>query len=353
VASQPANADPATLLRSLTRNIPGVIYRCALDSDWTMHLIGDEIERITGYPADDFIQNRTRTYASVIHPDDRDLVERDVMAAVEADRTFELEYRVVTASGEERWVLERGCCAPGEARNWLDGIIFDITDRRRYEETARRAEADAAVARELAESRRRIVQAADKARRRIERDLHDGAQQSFVCARLTLRTAQGMIDDDPQTAATMLELTAEHLDRGLHEVRELASGIHPAQLAAGGLGPAVTALQKNVPLPVDVVDELHDRLPSEVETALYFSCAEAIANAVKHSEATAIRVRLGHNDGRAFIEVVDDGKGGASLEQGSGLRGLTDRVAVLSGTVAVESPPGNGTRLLVEIPASG
>jgi signal transduction histidine kinase len=289
----------------------------------------------------------------VIHPDDRERVERDVAEAVDADRPFELEYRVVTASGEERWVLERGCCPQGDPHEWLDGIIFDITERRRFEETARRAEADAAVARELAESRRRIVQAGDKARRRIERDLHDGAQQSFVCARLTLRSAQSLITDDPQTAATLLELTAEHLDRGLEEVRELASGIHPAQLAAGGLGPAITSLQKNVPLPVDLVDELHDRLPTDIETALYFSCAEAIANAVKHSEATAIRVRLGRNAGRAFIEVVDDGKGGASVERGSGLRGLSDRVAVLSGTVAIESPPGNGTRLVVEVPADG
>jgi signal transduction histidine kinase len=164
---------------------------------------------------------------------------------------------------------------------------------------------------------------------------------------------RALIAHDPEAAATLLELTAEHLDRGLHEVRELASGIHPAQLAAGGLGPAVTSLQKHVPLPVEVVDELHDRLPNEVETALYFSCAEAIANAVKHSEATAIKVRLGYNGGRAFLEVVDDGKGGASLEHGSGLRGLSDRVAVLSGTVDVASPPGNGTRLLVEIPANG
>src|SRR3954447_5480340 len=101
--------DPATLLTSLARNIPGAIYRCALDSDWTMFLIGDEIERITGYPASDFVENRRRTYTSLIHPDDRDLVERDVWDSVEAGRQFELEYRVITASGEVRWVLERGC----------------------------------------------------------------------------------------------------------------------------------------------------------------------------------------------------------------------------------------------------
>src|SRR3954466_10712423 len=181
--------DPASLLASLTRNVPGAIYRCNLDSGWTMHLIGDEIERITGYPAADFIENRRRTYMSLVHPRDRRRgereprrVERWVWVAVEADRPYELEYRVRTAAGDYRWVLERGCAVRGHEREWLDGIIFDITDRRRAEERARRAEAEAAVARELGDSRRRMMRAADDARRCIERDLHDGAQQSLVCA---------------------------------------------------------------------------------------------------------------------------------------------------------------------------
>ena len=351
MASQPEIADPAVLLRSLTQNIPGVIYRCALDSDWTMHLIGEEIERITGYPAEDFIQNRERSYASVIHDDDRDRVEREVGEAVVTGQPFELEYRVTCANGDVRWVLERGCQVEGG--DWLDGVIFDITERRQYEEAARRAEAQAAVAREITESRRRIVRAADEARRRIERDLHDGAQQSFVCARLTLREAQVLIDQDPLGAVTLLEMTEEHLERGLNEMRELANGIHPAHLEAGGLSAAVSTLQKRVPLPVDVVDNLGRRLPRDVEAALYFSCAEAIANAVKHAGASAIWVRIGSHDGRAFVEVVDDGKGGAALDGGSGLRGLSDRVAALAGTIAVESPPGDGTRLVVEIPVGG
>ena len=158
--------DPATLLGSLVRNIPGAYYRCAVDPDWTMYLIGEEIERITGYPADDFIDNRRRSYGSVIHPDDRRRVEQTVDEAMAADRQFELEYRVVTAEGEARWVLERGCAVRGDGQEWLDGIIFDITERRRIEEVARRAETEAAVARELLESRRRIVTAADDARRR-------------------------------------------------------------------------------------------------------------------------------------------------------------------------------------------
>ena len=120
------------------------------------------------------VQSRRRTFVSLIHIEDRGRVEQTVSEAVQAGRPFELEYRVVTASGDERWVLERGCAVQRGRQEWLDGIIFDITERRRSEETARRAETEAAVARELAEARRRIVYAGDEARRRIERDLHDG-----------------------------------------------------------------------------------------------------------------------------------------------------------------------------------
>src|SRR3954447_2473946 len=160
-----APPDPASLLASLTRNVPGAIDRCNLDPDWTMHVIGDEIERITGYPAADFIENRRRTYMSLVHPHDHRRVEREGWVAVEADRPYQLEDRVRPAAGDYRWVLERGCAVEGHEREWLDGIIFDITDRRRAEERARRAEADAAVAREVADSRKGGMVPADAPRR--------------------------------------------------------------------------------------------------------------------------------------------------------------------------------------------
>jgi len=345
-----AAPDSATLLTSLARNIPGAIYRCALDPDWTMYLIGDEIERITGYPATDFVENHVRTYMSLIHPDDRERVERDVWAAVTAGRQFELEYRVCAAWGEERWVLERGCAVVGHEREWLDGIIFDITDRRRFEETARRAEAEAAVAQELSESRKRIMRAADDARRRIERDLHDGAQQSLVCALMTLRGGLQRLADDPQGAAELLRTTQTHLERGLQDLRELAHGIHPSLLSARGLAVALDELAARVPVPVTVVDELRDRLAPDVEAALYFSAAEAVTNAAKHARPSEVRVRIGRRNCIAFVEVRDDGVGGASLELGSGMRGLSDRLATLGGTVRVASPAGAGTTLVAEVP---
>jgi PAS domain S-box-containing protein len=347
-----APPDPASLLASLTRNVPGAIYRCTLDSDWTMHLIGDEIERITGYPAEDFIENRRRTYMSLVHPRDHRRVEREVWVAVAADRPYELEYRVRTAAGDYRWVLERGCAVQGHEREWLDGIIFDITDRRRAEERARRAEADAAVAHEVADSRRRMMRAADDARRRIECDLHDGAQQALVCALMTLRSGLRSMTGDPARAAELLQAADGHLERSLQDLRDLAHGIHPSLLSAHGLAAAVGEVAARTPIPVHVVDELGERLPTDIEAALYFSAAEAVTNAAKHANPTEVRVHIGRRNGVAFVQIRDDGVGGASLEHGSGLRGLCDRLATLGGTVAVASPPGAGTSLVAEVPVA-
>jgi PAS domain S-box-containing protein len=347
-----AAPDPASLLASLIRNVPGAIYRCTLDSDWTMHLIGDEIERITGYPASDFIENRVRTYMSLVHPRDQRRVEREVWVAVAAERPYELEYRIRTAAGDYRWVLERGCAVQGHEREWLDGIIFDITDRRRAEERARRAEAEAAVAREVIDSRRRMMQAADDARRRIERDLHDGAQQALVCALMTLRSGLRSMPRDPERAAELLKAADGHLEQSLKDLRDLAHGIHPSLLAAHGLAAALGEVAARTPVPVYVVDDLGQRLPTDVEAALYFSAAEAVTNAAKHANPSEVRVHIGRRNGVAFVQVLDDGVGGASLERGSGLRGLCDRLATLGGSVAVASPPGAGTALVAEVPVT-
>jgi PAS domain S-box-containing protein len=347
-----AAPDPASLLASLIRNVPGAIYRCTLDSDWTMHLIGDEIERITGYPASDFIENRVRTYMSLVHPRDQRRVEREVWVAVAAERPYELEYRIRTAAGDYRWVLERGCAVQGHEREWLDGIIFDITDRRRAEERARRAEAEAAVAREVIDSRRRMMQAADDARRRIERDLHDGAQQALVCALMTLRSGLRSMPRDPERAAELLKAADGHLEQSLKDLRDLAHGIHPSLLAAHGLAAALGEVAARTPVPVYVVDDLGQRLPTDVEAALYFSAAEAVTNAAKHANPSEVRVHIGRRNGVAFVQILDDGIGGASLERGSGLRGLCDRLATLGGRVAVASPPGAGTALVAEVPVT-
>ena len=202
---------------------------------------------------------------------------------------------------------------------------------------------------ELDASRARIVEAGDAARRRIERDLHDGAQSRLVALALTLRLTRMGVAAGTDTAA-QLDVCIDELRVSLDELRDLARGIHPAVLSDRGLEPAVRALAARAPLPVDIVGGPTGRLPAAVETAAYFVVSEALANVSKYARAGHATVRVERVDGRLLVDVSDDGVGGASAERGSGLRGLSDRVAALSGTLEVSSPPGRGTRLHAELP---
>jgi PAS domain S-box-containing protein len=343
--------DALGFLGSLMHNIPGIIYRGALDSDWTMHMIGDEVERVTGYPATDFLDNQGRTFASVIHPDDRDYVEVNVAAAVDQHEPFNLEYRIVRADGEVRWVLERGQkTVDRRGHVWLDGVIFDITERRRDEALARQREAEAARIDELEASRARIIEASDAARRRIERDLHDGAQQRLVAASLRLRLAHRQAKEQNHHLAEPLGETASELDAGLAELRELARGIHPAVLSDHGLTGAVQALAKRCAFPVSVNSSIDERLASSVELAAYFTVAEALTNCARYARATKADVRLALRPPRLVVEVQDDGCGGATTDGGTGLRGLSDRLQALGGNIVVHSPVGGGTLLRALVP---
>jgi PAS domain S-box-containing protein len=338
-------------LAALVANVPGVIYRCALDRDWTMAMITDEVERLSGYPASDFLGNRVRTFASVIHPDDRDDVEREVMAAVMEDRPYGLEYRIVRADGAVAWVLERGQrVGSRDDEAPLHGVIFDITERRRAEDVLRRREAEQARIAELKASRARIIAAQDAARRQVERDLHDGAQQQLVSLALTLQLTKARLQDDPKVASTLLDEAIGQLATATHELRDLARGIHPTVLTEYGLARAVAVLADRAPLPVDVHCTLSERLAGPVETAAYYVVAESLTNVVRYSKATKATVRLGWQNGSALVEVEDDGIGGADPDAGSGLRGLVDRIDALDGSLDLSSEPGIGTRIEVRIP---
>jgi signal transduction histidine kinase len=203
---------------------------------------------------------------------------------------------------------------------------------------------------ELRDSRARIVQAGDSERRRLERDLHDGAQQRLVALSITLRLARGQIASDPERAGALLDETAEELARATKELRELAQGIHPAVLTDRGLGAALDALAGRAPLPVELVSLPQERLPTPIESAAYFVVAEALTNVAKYAQATIAQVEVARDNGRVTVEVRDNGIGGADPAGGSGLRGLSDRVAALDGRLLVASPPGGGTVLRAEIP---
>jgi PAS domain S-box-containing protein len=338
------------LLRALMVNVPGAIYRAAWHAGHTLELISEEIERISGYPANNFLSSTQRTILSIVHPDDRDEV-RAAVAAATVDAPFGLEYRIVHADGDVRWVLDRGQLVRGTGdRLWMDGAIFDITERRAAEAAARRHEIEQARLEELRASRARIVEAADTARRRIERDLHDGAQQRLVTLALDVRLARSRVESEPAAAAPFLERLGEELHQASAELRELARGIHPAVLTERGLAPAIAALASRAPVPVEVVELPEERLPATAEATAYFTVAEALTNVAKYAGATHATVRLARENGALSIEVRDDGVGGASAGAGSGLTGLADRVGALDGTLSVESPPGEGTLVRAVLP---
>jgi signal transduction histidine kinase len=221
--------------------------------------------------------------------------------------------------------------------------------RARLAEREREAAARIAVAEERSRIARRIVEAGDAERRRLERDLHDGAQSRLVALAVKLRLARMKAEAQPEVMKLLDESSAE-LQAGLDELRELARGIHPAVLTDRGLAAALAALASRAPMPVEVACEPPDGLPDAAATAVYFVVSEALTNVAKYARAERATVAVRRVADKVVVEVTDDGVGGASLAGGSGLRGLSDRVSALDGRLEVRSPVGEGTQVRAEIP---
>jgi PAS domain S-box-containing protein len=269
---------------------------------------------------------------------------RDILPADVAERLLEGIAQAIDTgeivTGDYELVLN-GVARTFEARIVRDEeeavlIVRDITARKSQED-------------ELRQSRVRIVRAGDEARRKLERNLHDGAQQRLVSLSLALRLAHARLKDDPEEAERLLNGASEELAHALEELRELARGIHPAVLTERGLSAALEALSARASLPVEV-SAPDDRLPPAVEAAAYYVISEALANIGKYAQASSVEVNVARLNGRAIVEVADDGVGGADPSRGTGLRGLADRVEALDGVLEVESAPGVGTRIRAEIP---
>jgi len=292
------------------------------------------------------------TYLSYNAPDPHDLIEDEVVGKTVWDRLpRDLADRVLTAGraalAGEPSVIEYALDFDDETRHYegrfaASGdeeflmIVREITQRKQQQQ-------------ELEASRQRIVAAGDDARRKLERNLHDGAQQRLVSISLSLRLAQGQLEKNPAAAQEVLEASREELARALEELRELARGIHPAVLTDRGLEAALESLAARAPLPVEIEGPLVS-LPAAVEAAAYYVVSEALANVTKYAQASSVKVTVEQVNGCAHVEVADDGVGGADPGRGSGLRGLADRVASLNGKLAIDSPPGAGTRVRAEIP---
>jgi signal transduction histidine kinase len=205
----------------------------------------------------------------------------------------------------------------------------------------------------LTESRARVVAASDETRRRIERDLHDGTQQRLVSLGLELRAAEAMAPPELTELRSQLSHTAEGLAGAVEELQEISRGIHPAILSKGGLGPALKTLARRSAIPVELDIRGSRRPPQPVEAAAYYVVSEALTNAAKHSNASAVWVDVDTGDAALRVSIRDDGVGGAAPGQGSGLLGLKDRVEALGGAIEIDSPGGGGTSVRVSIPLSG
>jgi len=296
---------------------------------------------------------------------------REALAERLGDRTLAIAYWLPE---RELFVDERGrpveLPEPGSGRSWtavehrgrrVAAIIHDAELQARPE-LVEAAAAGAVLAleneqlkadlrarlEELRASRKRIVEASVEARRRLERDLHDGAQQQLVSLSLDLQLLRSRLVDE--TARALVDSTIEKLAAALAELRELARGIHPAVLSDRGLAPALEALAQRSTVPVELELALDERLPAGIETAAYFVAAEALTNVAKYAQAESVRVSATDGGGALRVEIADDGVGGAEAARGSGLRGIADRVSALDGTLSVDSPAGGGTRVVATIP---
>jgi PAS domain S-box-containing protein len=270
-----------------------------------------------------------------VHADDAEEVKRTIEEVVAGGAAQERDGRWITRDGEIINVAWSCTPLPETASGRLFLICAtDITERTRQAE-------------ELRKSRARIVAAGDEARKRLERNLHDGAQQHLIALLLSLRTLRDQAGDP--AAAESLAAAVEELEQAVDELLELSRGIHPLGLSERGLGAAVEQLAKRAHIAV-AVEAPPDRYAPPVEAAAYYVVSEALANVAKFAEATTTSVRISDDGEQLFVEVVDDGRGGADPARGSGLRGLSDRVAALEGTFTVESPPGGGTRIGAAIP---
>jgi signal transduction histidine kinase len=247
-----------------------------------------------------------------------------------------------------------------EGRRWgamtvsaREVLPVDTEERlEKFTELIATAIANAESRSELAESRRRIVAASDEARRRIERDLHDGTQQRLVSLSLALRAAEADVPPGSGSLQSELSAVVAGLTEALEDLQELSRGIHPAILSQGGLAPALRTLARRSTIRVDLNLDVGrgSRLPEPVEVAAYFVASEALANATKHAQASRIELSLVPFDGSLLLSIRDDGVGGADAARGSGLVGLTDRVEALGGRIDVESAPGGGTSLVATLP---
>jgi PAS domain S-box-containing protein len=308
----------------------------------------DELYRIYGLEPQS-VHVDLETYIGLIVEEDRQAMRDAVARCARQGEPFLVTHRILHPDGTIRWIEGRGrAFGAGGKLTRMVGTCNDVTERQRYEDELR------ATLAEVRASRARIVDAGDAERRRVERDLHDGAQQRLVTLAMSLQLARLSVPEGSESElGPMLDAASAELKQALEELRDLAHGIHPALLADRGLAAALESLALRSPLPVTVSCPRR-RLPATVEVAAYYLVAESLTNAIKYAGASEVAVVVGADPEthRVTVEVADDGVGGADVAVGSGLRGLDDRVAALCGELSVMSPPGGGTTIRAVLPCA-
>jgi PAS domain S-box-containing protein len=267
-----------------------------------------------------------------------------------AERLNELGYRSSLAAPIHVEGSLWGALAVADVR---EEPLAEGSERRlaRFAELVAQALANADAREQLAASRARLVEASDAERRRLERDLHDGAQQRLQALSLKIRLAQARLAEDPDEAEGLLDTAMDELSAAHAELRELARGIHPAAVSERGLAAALQGVIQRAPLPVELAAVPDERLPQSIEVAAYYVVSEALVNVARYAEASSATVAVSRSGDRAIVEVADDGIGGADIARGSGLRGLADRIGALGGELVVDSPRGAGTTVRAAIPS--
>ena len=314
--------------RALVEALPDLLLR--LSADGTYLELGGDLSRLAN-PPELVVGANAR---ELLPPDIAEQLMDGVTTALSSGELATVNYRLRTHLGDLRdFELRIAPAASGEVL----AIVRDVTELH-------------AAIRDVSESRARIVAAGDAERRRIERNLHDGAQQRLVSVSLLLHLIRRQLEGKPEAVPELLESAQSELALALEEIRELVRGLHPRVLTDHGLGRAVRTLAERSVLPLEITALPEDRLDSAVEAAAYYVVAESLANAAKHANADASSPSsIERNEGCTVVEVADDGIGGADTN-GSGLQGLADRVAALGGSFAVSSPLGAGTLVRAELP---
>jgi PAS domain S-box-containing protein len=317
-------------VESIVESSLDLIGIAGFDGYWKR--VNPAFERTLGYTAQELL---ARPLLDFVHPDDVQRTQQALEAVRQGSQVGHFVNRNVSKEREVHWLEWNARPAPEAGR--LYASARDITDRRRAEEEVRLARA-------------RVVTAGDETRRRIERDLHDGTQQRLVSLALMLRATEAKIGPDMDDVRSELSDTARGLAAAVENLQEIARGIHPAVLTSGGLNMALRGLGRRAGLPVELDVNVPHRLPDPVEVAIYYVVSEALTNAAKHADGSAVHVRVHAVDAGVDLTISDDGVGGADPAHGSGLLGLTDRVEALGGSIDIESPSGGGTTLRVRIP---